>query len=235
MPVSSIFGGLSAAAGAAGNIASLFGGDSKGPQLATGFKKPIITPTYTFGGGKLVRNNEDILNQQRRQRELIGGLQGEVKPGFGRLTDTGVQAIRNRAASQVGNLRAQQAQRGLSGASFASDALNRLQRDYDEQENLFRGQAFQAEMEASTALIDRDLQLTQAQTQRELTELGITTDFLSVVNQTQVNQANIKKALTEYNLVQGLSESATTGVPLPGNIDTPKKKKTTTIGRVGEK
>ena len=231
-----LISGLGSVAGIAGNVASLFGGDSKGPQLATGFKKPIITPTYTFGGGKLVRNNEDILNQQRRQRELIGGLQGEVKPGFGRLTDTGVQAIRNRAASQVGNLRAQQAQRGLSGASFASDALNRLQRDYDEQENLFRGQAFQAEMEASTQLIDRDLQLTQAQTQRELTELGITTDFLSVVNQTQVNQANIKKALTEYNLVQGLSESVSSGEPLnTGLTTTPKKKKTTSTGRMGEK
>ena len=219
-----ILGGLQVGAGIATDIAGLFGSNNKpAGSSAKPYKDLIVTPGYTFGGGTLTRRNNDFLSGQRRLRDLTGTLQAQVKPGYGQLTETGVNAIRNRAAQESGNLRAQLAQRGLLGASFANDALARTSMDYGQLESEFRAQAFQNEMAASNALIDRTQQSLAAQAAQELSELGTSTSFLQTVNQVAVTQKEIEQKLKEMELVEKFSEpnSATPVAPAAAPAATP--------------
>jgi hypothetical protein len=203
--------GIGSAVGAAGDIYSIFNKPKASPEsqlsleaakLHAPFTGLISTPTYNFGGGVLTRRNNDFLNGQRRLRSDIQGLRAQVKPGFGQLTQTGVNAIRQRAAEAAGNLRSNLASRGLLGASFASDAQGRVDQEFGQLEQQFRAQAFQEEMAANHDLIDQEQQSLTAQVNQELTELGVATSFLSGVNQAAVTQADIAKQLTEENLLK---------------------------------
>lgn len=211
--VGSILGGVGSLVGAAGDIYSAF---QKPPSA--GGNKPytglISTPAFNFGGGTLQRTNNDFLQGQRRVRGLLGDQMGRVQPGFGALTQSGVNAIRQRAAEASGNLRAQLGRRGLMGASFADDALTRVGNEYQQAENEFRTQAFIQEMNATNELIDRESVSLLTQAQQELQELGIATSFLSGVNQVATTQKEIDKILKQQELMAQLNpQPAAGGVP----------------------
>lgn len=202
--------GIGSLAGAAGDIASIFKKPKASPdsqlsleaaKLHAPFTGLISTPQYQFGGGVLTRRNNDFLTGQRRLRSDIQGLRSQIAPGFGKLTQTGVNAIRQRAAEAAGNLRSNLAQRGLLGASFASDAQGRVDREFSQLEQEFRAQSFQAELEATSQLIDQEQQSLTAQVNQELTEFGLVSSFLTSVNQAQVTQADIAKQLAEEGLL----------------------------------
>ena len=168
----------------------------------TPFKGILSTPQYSLGGGTLVRKNNDFLSGQRRIRELTGQGLAEVRPGFGRLTETGVNAIRQRAAEAAGSLRAQLGRRGLLGASFADDSLTRVGAEYQQAENEFRAQAFQQEMQATNELLDREQASLTIQSTQELQELGVTAEFLGHVNQAVTTQKQLLAQLKQEELMQ---------------------------------
>lgn len=209
----SYLSGAADLAGAAGDIYSIF---RKPPGQGTdpanyGFRGLISTPGYNFGGGVLTRREGPAAARAGLQgvQSKIQGLQGEVRPGFGRLTESGVQAIRQRAAEASGNLRANLARRGLAGASFANDLQTRLDAEYSQIENQFRAQAFQEELAASTALIDQEFNTVNAMLQQDFGELGLASGFLSGVKQAAVTQKEIanqiaeEKALSKYAVPGG--------------------------------
>ena len=203
--VGDIFSGLNSAVNLGANVASLFGGGKGQSKMGPGFKGNIVTPSYTFGGGKVIARDPYIQNNRAALYGQLGQLGGEVRPGYGRLTSSGVEAIRAAAGRQVGNLRAQQAKRGLEGASFAQNDLNNLQLSYQKAEDDFRAQAWERELAASQSLIAQQSDLLAQQATQQLSELGIATNFLASVNQGIQSKATIKTALKQYELEQKLN------------------------------
>lgn len=104
-----------------------------------------------------VRSRSGLLRQDvDALRGRLGGtfaeLQGQVKPGFGGLTDARVKAIRDRADEAVGNLRESLSRRKVLGSSFASDALTRTELAFAQEEEGARAQSFVEEMGLSRQL-----------------------------------------------------------------------------------
>ena len=89
-------------------------------------------------------------------RNRIGGqfqtLQGQVSPGFGRLTEGRVKAVRDRRDEAVGNLRESLSRRRILGSSFASDAIDRQELAFSQEEGNVRAQSFVEELGLSRQL-----------------------------------------------------------------------------------
>ena len=202
--MSSTLTGIGNLVGAAGSVYSALQPAPNPYKGAPGtpFKGIVSTPQYSLGGGTLVRKNQDFLQGQRRIRDLIGTSLAEVRPGFGKLTETGVNAIRQRAAEAAGNLRSQLGRRGLLGASFAGDAEQRVANEYAAAESEFRAQAFQQELQATNELLDREQASLTIQSTQELQELGVAAEFLGHVNQAATTQKQLLAQLKQEELMQ---------------------------------
>ena len=139
----------------------------------------------------------------RRFGELGGELAGvsdSIRPGFGRLTDSLVNQVRNERAAASGNLRENFAQRNLAGSSFATQEQRRLETDFSQREEAARAQAFQQEM-AATA------QIAQVRGQVLTGELGSIDEQRAVLEETRqiINSAGNLLALDQQNIQQQAS------------------------------
>jgi hypothetical protein len=83
----------------------------------------------------------------------LATLRGEVRPGFGRLTDARVTAIRDAASESIGNLRDSLARRNVLGSSFANDAVSRTRLAFAKEEERARAEAAIQEIGLSQQLI----------------------------------------------------------------------------------
>ena len=205
-----------------GGVSSLFGGSSgsSGPKP---FKKRILTPGYTFGGGQLTRLG-GAMDQERRLTEGLGTLRTQMSPGFGPLSQqVGPQfaAQRNQA---VGNLRSNLAQRGILGASFADNQIANAEAEFSLQESLARAGSFQREYEATIGVIQQQIEMQKTTISRELSELGISTSFLSTINQEMDKQAKQLADLAGQRAFEQ-QNSALGGPPMAVDTFKPKKKK----------
>lgn len=142
---------------------------------------PINTQAFSLTGGTLSRNDLSMAAQQRGIIDgLVGAnagisglssslmgikpnfagtansleeLRGQVRPGFGRLTEARVQAIRNAGAESIGNLRESLSRRGVMGSSFANDAETRTRMATGQEEERARAEAFTQEIGMSRQII----------------------------------------------------------------------------------
>lgn len=92
--------------------------------------------------------------------DAISGLTrniAEVRPGFGRLTDARVQAVRGAGERERSDLRSNLAKRRVLGSSFAGDALTRQGLETGQQEAAVRAQSFLEELDLETQLIGERL------------------------------------------------------------------------------
>lgn len=126
------------------------------------------------------------------QANELGALRPLVEPGMGRLTQAGVNAIRDSRRAAMGDLRQNIARRRVGGSSFAADDAARTEAEFAKRENEFTSQAFVQEMAMTQDLINQ-----QAQAQANV--------FMQNLNQT--------------NLESGLAAQMSTGVSgmLQGN------------------
>jgi hypothetical protein len=101
-----------------------------------------------------LRSNLQPIGQglQGIQGELTG-LQGQVTPGFGRLTEARVQAIQNAQAESIGNLRESMGRRGVLGSSFAADAETRTRLAFTQEEERARAESIVQEMGLNLAIM----------------------------------------------------------------------------------
>lgn len=109
------------------------------------------------GGLSDIRSRSGALRQDVESlRTRLGGtfadLQGQVKPGFGGLTDARVKAVRDRRDEAVGNLRESLSRRKVLGSSFAADALTRTELAFAQEEEGARAQSFVEELGLSRQL-----------------------------------------------------------------------------------
>jgi hypothetical protein len=90
----------------------------------------------------------------RNQATELGGLQSLVQPGFGRLTQAGINAIRDARRSTMGDLKQNLARRRVSGSSFGADDISRTSAEFAKKENEFASQAFVQELALSNQLVN---------------------------------------------------------------------------------
>ena len=139
----------------------------------------------------------------------LSSLYGELRPGFGRVTEARVKTIRDAAAAAVGDLRTQMQQRNVLGSSFAADAEARTKLAFAQEEEKARAESIIQETALSTEILQQQL-ATQA------VALGISEEDRAILAQSAQNylsQANVlnQQITTELNQI-GLSGQITNQV-----------------------
>ncbi len=181
-------------AGVALQGASLFG--SKGGGGGGGGFKPLNTkfqtPKFSINVGQGVElvDKDPGLTLARKQSfgrliDEVSSARGDVRPGFGRLTEAVVQSIREAADKSRGDLRQQLAQRRVSGASFANDVVTRSDVEFAQAESQLRSQALIAEIGLTSELITQEFGFRRVEIEDEFRELQLV--------------ANVGKALLGIN------------------------------------
>ena len=142
----------------------LFGNNIPGalqnPRL-TSFSAPGLDATFASPEQlNLTRSQEvqdslsGISNAFKTQAGELGGLKPLVEPGFGRLTEAGIRAIRDARRSSIGDLKTNLSRRRVSGSSFGADDISRTNAEFSKRENEFASQAFVQELALSQQLIN---------------------------------------------------------------------------------
>jgi hypothetical protein len=183
-----------------------------------GFGGNLNTPAFQFQDGNLARRDLSFPKAQididagiQSQFGKVGALRGniadlrsQVQPGFGRLTEARVTAVRNAGAESIGNLRESLARRGVMGSSFANDSEARVRIATSQDEQLARAEAFVSEMGMQLGLAQEDRAILGQQTailnqrathianimDRELQELGVAGNIRNGLNAAITQQAN---------------------------------------------
>ena len=117
-----------------------------------------------------------LFDETGRLRENLLELLGEVRPGFGRLTEAARETIRNRFSESVGNLREALAKRGLQGSSFAINETRRAELDFAQQEEQVVSEAIVQEIGLRRQIIGDAaglIQLDQATLQTQAVQVGL--------------------------------------------------------------
>ena len=179
-----------------GAVGGLFGKKPETPPApgfySRPFRKPISTGAFTFGGGKLARTGTEVPEAEKRLQALTGSLREGLAPGFGKLSQSQRDIVRASGNKTAGDLRAQFAQRGIGGASFAADQLGAVERETMMQERMADAQAWAAETDAQFKAVEFEMASLKSQVERELAELGIATQFLAGVDQVIEKQTKVK-------------------------------------------
>jgi hypothetical protein len=151
----------------------------KNPRL-TSFSAPGLDATFASPEQlNLTRSPEideslaGISGAFRTQADELGGLKPLVEPGFGRLTEAGIRAVRDARRATLGDLRTNLQRRRVRGSSFGADDISRTNAEFAKKENEFASQAFVQELALSQELINQ-----QAQAQAN--------SFLQTLNQSNI-------------------------------------------------
>jgi hypothetical protein len=187
-----IGGPLGAAAGTAATMGlnSLFGEDpasvvrGQSPERSLlGFSGGGLTAGFSGGNvnigasaerNALIDSLRGVFGDRAGEFRRLAGL---VEPGFGALTEAGVQSIRDQRRRTVGNLRENLARRRISGSSFAADAITRAEADFAQREAQFRATSFLQELETVSRFIDESFKSDVDRFSTLLTEMNLQGDL----------------------------------------------------------
>ena len=123
------------------------------PGLSAAFKSPQQLDLQRSQGTESLLGG--IAGAYRNQASELGDLQPLVEPGFGRLTEAGIRAVRDARRSSIGDLKQNLARRRVAGSSFAGDDIARTNAEFAKKENEFASQAFTQELALSNELINQ--------------------------------------------------------------------------------
>ena len=133
----------------------------KNPRL-TSFSAPGLDATFASPTQLNVTRSPEIDNSLsgisqafRTQADELGGLKPLVEPGFGRLTEAGIRAVRDARRSSIGDLKTNLSRRRVSGSSFGADDISRTNAEFAKKENEFASQAFIQELAMKQDLINQ--------------------------------------------------------------------------------
>lgn len=147
----------------------IFGGRSSSEKILqrfqpTGFSAPGLTGTFDKGAnrfdvqrtGEGARTIADFRKAFEGRAAEFRGLRADVKPGFGRLTRSRVEAIRGAGQRAVGNLREELAKRRVLGSTFASREIASTEAEFGRQEEFARAESFLQELGLTGELIKEE-------------------------------------------------------------------------------
>jgi len=164
----SIVSGITDAVGLTGSDSvtdKLFGNnipdEIKNPRL-TSFSSPGLSATFQSPTQLALQRSQGttdalsgISGAFQNQAAELGALQPLVEPGFGRLTEAGIRAVRDARRSSIGDLKQNLARRRVSGSSFGADDIARTNAEFSKKEKEFASEAFVKELALSNELINQ--------------------------------------------------------------------------------
>lgn len=138
--------------------------------------------------------------------DSLKGLRESLTPGYGRITEARVKAIKDAAASSVGDLRSQLSQRGVLGSSFGADTESRTKLAFAQAEEQARAQGTIDEIQANvditkTEIANQAAILGVSEEQRATLQSAVT----SYMAQATVLSDKITKELSQFQLAAGLT------------------------------
>lgn len=183
-----------------------------------------------FGGrfaglGQQIAGTQSGLDALGQQAGGIGGkfagigqqlsdVQSEIRPGFGRLTEAQVAALRNREAQSAGNLRDALNRRNLGGSSLALQEGRRNELDFAQQEAEIRGDAFQTELAATRDIAALRGQILAGELGSVQEQRAVIADTRATINNVgalmQLEQGALQQQASLIGLQLGLSEAQST-------------------------
>ncbi len=144
-------------------IGKIFGKSSGEKALASfkpvSFSSPGLSGTFKDNRFTLNRGAEasealgDIRSLSQEQAGAFRGLRDRVKPGFGELTRTRIDAIRNAGKRTIGNLREELGKRRVLGSTFASREIASTEAEFGRIEEQTRAESFLQELAFTGELI----------------------------------------------------------------------------------
>lgn len=175
----------------------------------TGFTTPGYTGTYTGNtfnltpSADLTAATQGLSGAYGQYASNIGGLISQVKPGYGALTQSLVQANENARQRAIGNLRQNLQQRRILGSSFAQSSLANADLSYAQNEQNIRAQAFLQELNATQQLYGQQAQAQAGQYKTLLDQFNLDTNTAAQLSGTMsqtsaANQQLLAKLYEDY-------------------------------------
>ena len=126
-----------------------------------GFESPGLSGSFnrstnSFNLSRTAEGEQSLADLRGGFEGLAGevrGLRGDVKPGFGRLTRSRVEAIRAAGSRTVGNLREELGRRRVLGSTFASREIASTEAEFGRLEEAARAESFLQELDLTRQLI----------------------------------------------------------------------------------
>ena len=148
-------------------IKGIFGGTSESEKILqrfqpTGFTTPGLSGTFANDRFTLRRGGEagdaisDVGALSQEQASAFRGLRDRVRPGFGELTRTRIDAIRGAGKRAVGNLREELGKRRVLGSTFASREIASEEARFGQLEEQSRAESFLQEVALTSQLIQQE-------------------------------------------------------------------------------
>ena len=144
----------------------IFGGTSDAEKILRRFQPTGFSAPGLQGSFNKSTNRFSITRTGEGDRTLAGlrkafearaaefrGLRDRVKPGFGELTRTRIDAIRGAGKRAVGNLREELGRRRVLGSTFASREIASTEAEFGRQEELARAESFLQELGLTSEFI----------------------------------------------------------------------------------
>ena len=170
-----------------------------------GFTAPGLTGKFDKGA-----NRFDVRRTGEGERALselrggfdelsgeIGGLREDVRPGFGRLTRSRVEAIRGAGKRAVGNLREELGKRRVLGSTFATREVASTEAEFGRMEESARAESFLQELDLTRQLIGEQFQASIAGASAVLQQLNFETGLAAQLGDSasrQMQTTNIAMA-----------------------------------------
>lgn len=159
--------------------------------LASGFRERAAAGTAAAGQFARLRPGfsslQDIVRGTTAEgvsalgglRGELSALRGEIRPGFGRLTESRIAGLRDQQRRSVGNLREELSRRRVMGSSFAAREVAALEAEFARQEDMIRAESFLTELGMSAELIAQEAGLIGSQTEMQQQGAQLIADFLT--------------------------------------------------------
>lgn len=150
-------------------VKSLFGGKSRAEKqleqfrpvnlrssgLSTDFNRTTNTLSLDRSGA-VDASLSNLVQGLRNRSTEFRNLREDVRPGFGRLTQSRVDAIRTAGSRTVGNLRQELGRRRILGSSFAEREIAGTEATFAQEEERARAEAGVQEIALTGELIQRE-------------------------------------------------------------------------------
>ena len=196
-------------------VKGLFGGKSSSEKILQrfkpiGFRTEGLSAAFDKESGTFnVERGEgtksaiaDLVRLSEERATEFRGLRADVRPGFGRLTQSRVQAIRNAGRRTVGNLRSELQKRRVLGSSFAQNQITGTEVEFAQQEERARAESFLQELALTGELIKEEFSSSIEAVSTQLNQLnfetgiasGLATNASQLINQNLIAQAEARAA-----------------------------------------
>jgi len=166
-------------------MSGIFGKSSSEEALERFEPTSFITPGHTgrFSGDQFFLSRtsqgrsalDDLVAGFDARAAEFRGQRERVRPGFGELTRTRVEAIRQAGLRTVGNLREELSKRRVAGSSFGQGQIASEEARFGRLEEQTRAESFLQELALTTQLIQKEFDSTIAGLATVLSQLNIET------------------------------------------------------------